>query len=82
VYRPIPKAILSLRDKPIMTSEMQLCTKIMKVMKGRYLYWAEYYNPMFCFGDHVYFEICTVVNPLEGFETERPLSLTLTGNIF
>jgi hypothetical protein len=23
----------------------------------RYLYRAEYYNPMFCLGDHVYFEI-------------------------
>jgi hypothetical protein len=46
----------------------------------RYLYRAEYYNPMFCLGDHVYFEIPVYDdngNPMEGFETGRPLYSTI-----
>jgi hypothetical protein len=54
VYRPIPKAILALRDKPDVhpeSYEMQLYyTKLMKVMKEGIYIGAEYYNPMFCFG--------------------------------
>jgi hypothetical protein len=54
VYRPIPKAILALRDKPDVhpeSYEMQLYyTKPMKVMKEGIYIGAEYYNPMFCFG--------------------------------
>jgi hypothetical protein len=51
VYRPIPKAILALRDKPDVHPKVTRCfiiQKLMKVMR-RYLYRAEYYNPMFCF---------------------------------
>jgi hypothetical protein len=50
-------------------------TKLMKVMKEGIYIGAEYYNPMFCLGDHVYFEILydDNGNPMEGFETGRPL---------
>jgi hypothetical protein len=61
VYRPIPKAILALRDKPDVhpeSYEMQLYyTKLMKVMKeGIYI---GQNTTILCFvlGDHVYFEI-------------------------
>jgi hypothetical protein len=61
VYRPIPKAILALRDKPDVHPdyEMQLYyTKLMKVMKEG-IYIGE---TILCFvlGDHVYEILCTM----------------------
>jgi hypothetical protein len=53
VYRPIPKAILALRDKPDVHPKVTRCSfiiKLMKVMKEGIYIGAEYYNPMFCFG--------------------------------
>jgi hypothetical protein len=62
VYRPIPKAILALRDKPDVhpeSYEMQLYyTKLMKVMKeGIYIGQNTTIHVLFL-GDHVYFETC------------------------
>jgi hypothetical protein len=83
VYRPIPKAILALRDKPDVhpeSYEMLYYTKLMKVMKeGIYI---GQNTTILCFvlGDHVYFEIPVYDdngNPMEGFETGRPLYSTI-----
>lgn len=90
VYRPIPKAILALRDKPDVhpeSYEMQLYyEKIMKAMKEGIYIGSEYYNPMFCFWLVLFiFEIPIYDdngNPLEGFETGRPLYSTIDRYIF
>jgi hypothetical protein len=90
VYRPIPKAILALRDKPDVhpeSYEMQLYyAKIMKVMKEGIYIGSEYYNPMFCFWLILFiFEIPVYDdngNPMEGFETGRPLYSNIDRYIF
>jgi hypothetical protein len=52
VYRPIPKAILALRDLMCIGKlrDAALLYKTLKVMKEGIYIGAEYYNPMFCFG--------------------------------
>jgi hypothetical protein len=90
VYRPIPKAILALREKPDVhpeSYEMQLYyAKIMKVMKEGIYIGSEYYNPMFCFWVILFiFEIPVYDdngNPMEGFETGRPLYSNIDRYIF
>lgn len=90
VYRPVPKAILALRDKPEVhpeSYEMQLYyKKIMKVMKEGIFIGAEYYNPMFCFWLILFiFEIPMYDdngNPIEGFEIGRPVYSNIDRYIF
>lgn len=90
VYRPIPKAILALRDKPEVhpeSYEMQLYyRKIMKVMKEGIYIGSEYYNPMFCFWLILFiFEIPMYDesgNPIEGFEIGRPVYSNIDRYIF
>jgi hypothetical protein len=58
----------------------------MKVMKEGIYIGAEYYNPMFCFLVIMFiFEIPVYDdngNPMEGFETGRPLYSTIDRYIF
>jgi hypothetical protein len=88
VYRPIPKAILALRDKPDVHPKVTRAALLYKAHEGherRYLYRAEYYNPMFCFWVIIIFEIPVYDdngNPMEGFETGRPLYSTIDRYIF
>ena len=90
VYRPIPKAILSLRDKPDVhpqSYEMQLYyQKLMRVMEEGIYIGSEYYNPMFCFWNILFiFEIPLYDkqgNPLEGSEIGRPLYSNIDRYIF
>lgn len=90
VYRPIPKAILALRNKPEVhpeSYEMQLYyEKIMKVMREGIYIGQEYYNPMFCFWTILFiFEIPMYDddgNLLEGFEVGRPMYSSIDRYIF
>jgi hypothetical protein len=63
---------------------MQLYYKTHEGHERNYLYRAEYYNPMFCLGDHVYFEIlCTVLTValMEGLN-RASIYVLLLMNIF
>lgn len=90
VYRPVPKAITALRNKPDVhpeSYEMQLYyQKIMKVMKEGIYIGSEYYNPMFCFWLILFiFEIPMYDdngNPIEGFEIGRPVYSNIDRYIF
>jgi len=90
VYRPLPKAITALRDKPDVhpqSYDMQLYyRKIDKVMREGIYIGSEYYNPMFCFWHIMFiFEIPMYDknnNPIEGSEIGRPLYSTIDRYIF
>jgi hypothetical protein len=90
VYRPLPKAITALRDKPDVhpqSYDMQLYyKKIDKVMREGIYIGSEYYNPMFCFWHILFiFEIPMYDknnNPIEGSEIGRPLYSTIDRYIF
>jgi hypothetical protein len=58
VHRPIPKAILALRDKPDVHPKVTRCSFIIKAHEGherRYLYREILQSVCFVLGDHVYF---------------------------
>lgn len=90
VYRPVPKAITDLRDKPDVhpqSYDMQVYyTKLQKVMTEGIHVGPEYYNPMFCFWYIMFmFEIPLYDkkgNPLEGSEIDRPVYSNIDRYIF
>ena len=90
VYRPLPKAILALRDKPDVHPQsydmQQYYRKIDRALKEGVYIGAEYYNPMFMFWIvYFIFEIPLYDkkgNPLEGSEIGRPLYSTIDRYIF
>jgi hypothetical protein len=90
VYRPIPKAILALREKPDVhpqSYEMQLYyEKIMKVMREGIYIGSEYFNPMFCYWLILFiFEVPIYDdkgNPQAGFEIGRPMYSSIDRYIF
>jgi hypothetical protein len=86
VYRPMPKAILALRDKPDVhrITRCSFIIKLMKVMKeGIYI---GQNTTILCFVWVIMFILksCTVttVTLMEGFETGRPLYSTIDRYIF
>jgi hypothetical protein len=57
VYRPIPKAILALRDKPDVHPKVTRCSFIIKAHEGherRYLYRGRILQSCFVLGDHLF----------------------------
>jgi hypothetical protein len=90
VYRPIPKAITDLRNKPDVhphSYEMQqYYVKLDTIMREGISVGAEYYNPMFCFWYIMFmFEIPMYDdkgNPIEGSIVDRPVYSTMDRYIF
>lgn len=90
VYRPLPKAITDLRNKPDVhpdSYEMQLYyKKVFTACREGIQAGAEYYNPMFCFWVILFiFEIPIYDkkgNVQEGFEIGRPIYSVIDRYIF
>lgn len=90
VYRPLPKALLALRDKPQVhpqSYEMQLYyRKLYKAITEGVYIGREYFNPFFVFWITIFmFEIPLYDkkgNMLEGSEIGRPLYSTIDRYIF
>lgn len=90
VYRPVPKAILALREKPAVHPQsfemQQYYTKVFKACTEGIYAGKEYYNPMFCFWMILFiFEVPVYdkdKNPTGDSEIGRPMYSTIDRYIF